>query len=113
MGATGPGDDDGRGLSSQSDLRAILNGLLDGGGEGETQVLAQVQDITSRREQQLELERIAVCDPLTGLLNRRGLLDALERECTRARRSGESVTLMILEPRWLQSGQRHLRARRR
>ena len=60
-------------------------------------VLAQVQDITQRRRQQEQLAELAIRDPLTGLLNHRGLSDALARECERAQRYRESVGLLILD----------------
>ena len=44
-----------------------------------------------------ELEALARTDPLTGLLNRRGLNEALERETARARRDGRSVALVLLD----------------
>ncbi len=44
-----------------------------------------------------ELERLANCDPLTGLLNRRALLQRLEEAIARARRYGESLSLLLLD----------------
>ena len=44
-----------------------------------------------------ELAALARTDPLTGLLNRRGLNEALERETARARRTGATVTLVLLD----------------
>ena len=44
-----------------------------------------------------ELAALARTDPLTGLLNRRGLSEALERETARARRTGSTVTLVLLD----------------
>ena len=44
-----------------------------------------------------ELEELARTDPLTGLLNRRGLNEALDRETARARRTGETVALVLLD----------------
>jgi len=60
-------------------------------------LLGQVQDITWRREQQEELERIASHDALTGLQNRRGLLDALSRSAARRRRDGGTGALLVLD----------------
>lgn len=44
-----------------------------------------------------ELAQLARTDPLTGLLNRRGLTEALDRETSRARRTGATVSLVLLD----------------
>jgi diguanylate cyclase (GGDEF)-like protein len=44
-----------------------------------------------------ELAALARTDPLTGLLNRRGLGEALDRETARARRTGATVSLVLLD----------------
>ncbi|HVF03706.1 MAG TPA: GGDEF domain-containing protein [Frankiaceae bacterium] len=44
-----------------------------------------------------ELAALARTDPLTGLLNRRGLNEALDRETARARRTGATVALVLLD----------------
>jgi diguanylate cyclase len=44
-----------------------------------------------------ELAALARTDVLTGLLNRRGLAEALERETARARRTGATVSLVLLD----------------
>jgi diguanylate cyclase (GGDEF)-like protein len=44
-----------------------------------------------------ELAALARTDPLTGLLNRRGLTEALDRETSRARRTGATVSLVLLD----------------
>jgi diguanylate cyclase (GGDEF)-like protein len=44
-----------------------------------------------------ELAALARTDPLTGLLNRRGLTEALDRETARARRTGATVSLVLLD----------------
>ena len=44
-----------------------------------------------------ELAALARTDPLTGLLNRRGLTEALDREVSRARRTGATVSLVLLD----------------
>jgi diguanylate cyclase (GGDEF)-like protein len=47
--------------------------------------------------QRRELELLARTDPLTGLLNRRGLEEALERETARARRTEGAVCLVLID----------------
>ena len=44
-----------------------------------------------------ELEAAAQRDPLTGLLNRRGLDDAFERESTRCERAGVPLTVIVID----------------
>jgi diguanylate cyclase len=44
-----------------------------------------------------ELAALARTDALTGLLNRRGLTEALDRETARARRTGATVSLVLLD----------------
>ena len=44
-----------------------------------------------------ELLTLARTDPLTGLLNRRGLGEVLDRETARARRTGEPLSLVIID----------------
>lgn len=44
-----------------------------------------------------ELEILARTDPLTGLLNRRGLAEAVDREVARSRRTDEPVSLVVID----------------
>jgi diguanylate cyclase (GGDEF)-like protein len=44
-----------------------------------------------------ELRRIASIDVLTGVANRRQFIETLERECRRARRSGEPLALLMID----------------
>ena len=44
-----------------------------------------------------ELQALARTDPLTGLLNRRGLEESLDRESARVRRTGGSVCLALID----------------
>ncbi|GAB6172636.1 hypothetical protein JCM15765_21140 [Paradesulfitobacterium aromaticivorans] len=43
------------------------------------------------------LERLATHDPLTGLLNRKGLEERLETECARAGRLGEALLFIVMD----------------
>lgn len=55
------------------------------------------REVAQRREAQAELERMALTDPLTGLDNRRSFFAVLEREMERAKRSGGSPGLILLD----------------
>lgn len=60
-------------------------------------LIAQVQDISARVEQQRSLERRATMDDLTGLPNRRFFLDELERAAIRAMRHRQPVALLMID----------------
>lgn len=54
-------------------------------------------DISDRQKAQHDLEELSCCDPLTGVLNRRGLTNSLEREVDRRRRSGSKMQALLLD----------------
>ena len=56
-----------------------------------------VSDITEQKEAQQEIARLAYYDPLTGLANRRLLLDRLEQCCSQAERRGTSGALLFID----------------
>jgi two-component system, cell cycle response regulator len=58
---------------------------------------AMIRDITDRKRTEAELRQMATTDPLTGLANRRHLLERAERELVRLRRFGNPFTLMTLD----------------
>ena len=64
---------------------------------GTQAVFIAVVDITERYHARLELERLAISDTLTGLLNRRSLLEAANRELKRALRYRLPFTLLMLD----------------
>jgi diguanylate cyclase (GGDEF)-like protein/PAS domain S-box-containing protein len=59
--------------------------------------IAVVTDITARKRLQENLQEQAIRDPLTGLFNRRYLDETLPRELSRCRRSGEPLTVAMLD----------------
>lgn len=79
--------------------------------EGRAANLASLRDITEHKRSQealrdlysqlqvanLRLERLANVDPLTDLLNRRGLESVLQTEVARARRSGSQTVAVLLD----------------
>jgi diguanylate cyclase (GGDEF)-like protein len=72
---------------------AILN---TGGAMVAITTLAYLYEVMRARNAS-HLAREAKTDPLTGLLNRRGLLDAYPRELASARRSGRPLSLLVLD----------------
>ena len=65
--------------------------LADGG------FLIMATDITERARLASELRELARTDPLTGLANRRALIDAIEIEFHRGKRSGAIASLLMID----------------
>jgi diguanylate cyclase (GGDEF)-like protein/PAS domain S-box-containing protein len=59
--------------------------------------ISQIQDITSRVERENALQQSALTDELTGLPNRRAFLDEAARLLTRVRRTGEPISLLMID----------------
>ena len=55
------------------------------------------EDITERSTYQATLERLATTDHLTGLKNRRAFLESSEKELRRSRRTGQPLSLLMLD----------------
>jgi diguanylate cyclase (GGDEF)-like protein len=68
-----------------------------GAGGSVRRVTGTVQDVTERNRLQQALREQAVRDPLTGLFNRRYLDETLPRELHRCERTGEALTLAMLD----------------
>jgi diguanylate cyclase (GGDEF)-like protein len=60
-------------------------------------VAALLRQIAALTEQVGELSRLARTDPLTGLANRRGWDEQLDRELAQAKRSGRPVSVALLD----------------
>jgi diguanylate cyclase (GGDEF)-like protein len=58
---------------------------------------AILANVTDHMRLVRELRHTAETDPLTGIANRRSFLAAIERECSRAARYGESLSVMIVD----------------
>lgn len=54
-------------------------------------------DVTDRKNAQLELERQAATDPLTGARNRRAFFDMADLERSRAKRQKEEVAILMID----------------
>jgi diguanylate cyclase (GGDEF)-like protein len=68
-------------------------------GRGEAGYLTQVfNDMVARlREGRQQLEHLLVTDPLTGLSNRRHLMETLDVEISRAKRSASPLTVLMVD----------------
>lgn len=60
-------------------------------------VVTVFRDISERKAMEQRLERLATVDDLTGLLNRRALVEMIDRELRRIQRTGESSILMMID----------------
>jgi diguanylate cyclase (GGDEF)-like protein/PAS domain S-box-containing protein len=66
--------------------------------EGRPQSVLEIEtDITQRKEAEREIENLAFFDPLTGLPNRRLLLDRLQHALATCRRTGYMGALLFLD----------------
>lgn len=65
--------------------------------EGGLANLWQCRDVTEHRRAEDRLRALAQTDELTGLPNRRHVLDELEREMARYRRSGSTASVLMLD----------------
>ncbi len=71
--------------------------LVAGDDDSKNYVISQMLDITERRAAEEQLTFLALHDPLTGLANRRLLLDRLAVALARAARSGRTVAVLYLD----------------
>ncbi|MCG8487559.1 MAG: diguanylate cyclase [Chromatiales bacterium] len=73
-----------------------ISAVLDQNGDI-TNYVGIFTEMTQRKDQQAELERLAFYDPLTGLANRLLLQDRLEQSCSYARRHESMVAVLFLD----------------
>lgn len=74
-----------------------LNGMIVTGANGQSYIWSIVEDITEHKKIEQQLEQLAHTDSLTGIANRRGFMEIAEQEATRARRSGEPLSFLMLD----------------
>ncbi|MCW2245870.1 diguanylate cyclase (GGDEF)-like protein/PAS domain S-box-containing protein [Azospirillum fermentarium] len=79
------------------DLRDVLIAASPIVVNGEEQLMAGVVDITSRKEMEAHLERLATTDPLTGLANRYRFFGVAEQEITRAARYDRPLAVLMAD----------------
>ncbi len=83
---------DGHTIWAQLDVIALRDGS-----NGGPVVLAQIQDISGRHHYEAQLRDLADRDPLSGLLNRRGILTLVERQAAEAALHGSAGALLLLD----------------
>jgi diguanylate cyclase (GGDEF)-like protein len=59
--------------------------------------LILMRDITGRKRTEEKLQLLAITDPLTGIFNRRYFFDMAEREFQRTCRSGEPLSVILVD----------------
>jgi diguanylate cyclase (GGDEF)-like protein/PAS domain S-box-containing protein len=81
------------------DLRSVsVSGVMIAGERGQDgHLVLQIQDITERKRLELELRRSAERDPLTGLLNRRGLDHELAGALADNELYGTPATILVCD----------------
>lgn len=77
-------------------LEAMISPVINQSGKV-THFVAVLRDITQRKATEGEIERLAFYDQLTGLPNRRLLMDRLQHELEHVRRTGIYGALMIID----------------
>ncbi len=65
--------------------------------DGSAFSVSVIQDITARKAAEEQLVALALHDPLTGLPNRRLLLDRLDQALARSRRDGRDVAVLFID----------------
>jgi diguanylate cyclase (GGDEF)-like protein/PAS domain S-box-containing protein len=80
---------------SWRDMEVVGKNLLDDPAIGG--LVVNMRDISERKRFVAELERLSETDLLTDTFNRRGFMRLAEREFERARRSGQPLTLVMID----------------
>jgi diguanylate cyclase (GGDEF)-like protein/PAS domain S-box-containing protein len=75
----------------------LLSGALLTDRHGRQVVWTMVQDISERKRQELEMQRLAVTDDLTGLDNRRCFMERLEDEFARHQRTSSPTAVVVID----------------
>ena len=75
-----------------------VNGRMVSDEDGQpAEIIIVTRDITERKELETKLERLATTDALTGLCNRRGFDEVLDREWKSTLRTGSPTSLLLLD----------------
>lgn len=65
--------------------------------KGQSVYIAAVRDVTERRERELELRRLVITDPLTGLYNRRHFFDEAQKIFNRAKFKPGDIAIFMMD----------------
>jgi diguanylate cyclase (GGDEF)-like protein/PAS domain S-box-containing protein len=65
--------------------------------DGRWELSAFGHDVSERRRLEARLREMALCDGLTGLANRRGFMETLDKAVCRAQRAGQPMALLFLD----------------
>lgn len=65
--------------------------------KGQSVYVAAVRDVTERRERELELRRLVITDPLTGLYNRRHFFEESQKIFNRAKFKTEAIAIFMMD----------------
>jgi diguanylate cyclase (GGDEF)-like protein/PAS domain S-box-containing protein len=75
-----------------------VNGRMVRGENGQpNEIIIVTRDISGRKAPEEQLEQLATTDALTGLRNRRGFDEVLDREWKRTMRTGSPTSLLLLD----------------
>lgn len=80
-----------------NEARAVQSELVEALGDAAPEYTELLAALVARVEEVTELQRLAGTDPLTHAVNRRGFLEALERELARSERSGTEVAVLLID----------------
>ncbi len=65
--------------------------------KGKWFAVGSIRDITERKQNEQQLRLLAATDPLTGILNRRSLMEILEKELVRCRRYKHELSILMID----------------
>jgi len=74
-----------------------ITGEAESDGNGVNKVIGTVQDVSNQKEREAIIKHVATHDELTGLANRKLFKSEFARLLTNARRSGEAVSLLLID----------------
>ncbi|WAC74093.1 diguanylate cyclase [Roseateles sp. SL47] len=84
-------------LAADGSERWMLLSMVPVRYDGEPSVLSTLVDFTERKRLEIELQRLATTDALTGAFNRRCFMERAEAELARSRRYGAALSLVMMD----------------
>ncbi len=83
-------------------VQTNCNTVFDNNGRA-TDIIFTMREISERKQLEIELERLARSDGLTGLANRRAFDETLEQEWRRAMRESTELSLLLIDADYFKS----------